>query len=53
MGSGLKGVPLPKLIDAVKNVFQAAGPAKLQIAIQTMPLSEIQVAGRRLANRVS
>jgi NADPH:quinone reductase-like Zn-dependent oxidoreductase len=44
MGSGLKSVPLPKLISAIKNVLEAAGPAKLQIAIQTMPLSEIEVA---------
>jgi NADPH:quinone reductase-like Zn-dependent oxidoreductase len=44
MGSGLKSVPLPKLVGAIKNVLEAAGPAKLQIAIQTMPLSEIEVA---------
>ena len=44
MGSGLKSVPLPKLLGSIKNVFEAAGPAKLQIAIQTMPLSEIEAA---------
>jgi NADPH:quinone reductase-like Zn-dependent oxidoreductase len=44
MGSGLKSVPLPKLLGGIKNVFEAAGPAKLQIAIQTMPLSEIEDA---------
>ena len=44
VGSGLKSVPLPKLLGSIKNVFEAAGPAKLQIAIQTMPLSEIEAA---------
>jgi NADPH:quinone reductase-like Zn-dependent oxidoreductase len=44
MGSGLKSVPFPKLLDAIKNVFEAAGPAKLQIATHTMPLSEIEEA---------
>jgi NADPH:quinone reductase-like Zn-dependent oxidoreductase len=44
MGSGLKSVPLPKLLGAIKNVFEAAGPAKLQIATKTMPLSEIEEA---------
>ena len=44
MGSGLKSVPLPKLFGAIKDVFEAAGPAKLQIATQTMPLSDIEKA---------
>jgi NADPH:quinone reductase-like Zn-dependent oxidoreductase len=41
MGSGVKSVPLPRLLGAIKSVFDAAAPAKLQIAIRTMPLSEI------------
>ncbi len=32
MGSGVKSIPFPKLLDAIRNVFQSAGPAKLQIA---------------------
>ena len=44
MGSGLKSVPMPKLLDAIRSVFQAAGPARLQIATQTMPLSAIEEA---------
>jgi len=44
MGSGLKSVPLPKLLGAIKNVFEAAGPANLQIATQTRPLSDIEEA---------
>jgi NADPH:quinone reductase-like Zn-dependent oxidoreductase len=46
MGSGLKSVPMPKLVGAMKSVLEAAGPAKLQIAIKTMPLSEIEAAWR-------
>lgn len=42
MGSGVKSVPFPKLLGAIKSVFDAAGPAKLQIATRTMPLSEIE-----------
>jgi NADPH:quinone reductase-like Zn-dependent oxidoreductase len=41
MGSGLKSVPFPKLLDAIRNVFEAVGPARLQIATKTMPLSLI------------
>ena len=44
MGSGLKSVPFPKLLGAIKSVFEAATPAKLQIATRTMPLSEIEEA---------
>ncbi len=39
MGSCMKSVPLPKLLCGVKHIFEAAGPAKLQIATMTMPLS--------------
>ena len=44
MGSGLKSVPMPVLLDAVKNTFEAAGPANLRIATKTVPLSEIESA---------
>lgn len=42
MGSGVKSVPFPKLLDAVRNVFAAVIPAKLQIATKTVPLSAIE-----------
>ncbi len=42
MGSGIKCVPLPKLLGSIKSVFDAAGPAKLQIATKTAPLSAIK-----------
>lgn len=42
MGSGVKSVPFPKLLDAMRNVFDAAGSAKLQIATKAVPLSAIE-----------
>jgi NADPH:quinone reductase-like Zn-dependent oxidoreductase len=42
MGSGYKSVPFPKLLAAVKNVFEIALPARLQIATRTVPLSEVE-----------
>ena len=44
MGSGIKSVPFPRLLDAIRNVFQSVGPAALQIATRTMPLSAIEEA---------
>jgi NADPH:quinone reductase-like Zn-dependent oxidoreductase len=41
MGSGVKSVPFPKLLSAIRNVFDAAVPAKLQIATKIVPLSAI------------
>ena len=42
MGSGVKSVPFPKLLDSIRNVFDAVLTAKLQIAVQTVPLSAIE-----------
>jgi NADPH:quinone reductase-like Zn-dependent oxidoreductase len=42
MGSGAKSVPLPTLLNAVKNTFDAVGPAKLCIATKAVPLSEVE-----------
>ena len=44
MGSGTKSIPLPKLQDAIRNVFAAVVPAGLQIATKVMPLSLIAEA---------
>jgi NADPH:quinone reductase-like Zn-dependent oxidoreductase len=41
MGSGYKSVPLQALLAAVKSVFDATIPARLQIAIKTIPLSGV------------
>lgn len=44
MGSGVKSVPFPKLLDAIGRVFEAVGPAKLEIAMKTMPLASVEEA---------
>jgi NADPH:quinone reductase-like Zn-dependent oxidoreductase len=44
MGSGVKSVPFPKLLEAVAKVFEIARPANLQIATKTLPLSAIEDA---------
>jgi NADPH:quinone reductase-like Zn-dependent oxidoreductase len=44
MGSGIKSVPFPKLLEAVRNAFDAVDPAKLQIATELRPLAEIEQA---------
>lgn len=44
MGSGIKSVPFPTLLNSIRNVFESAAPAKLQIATRTMPLSAIEEA---------
>jgi NADPH:quinone reductase-like Zn-dependent oxidoreductase len=42
MGSGLKSVRSPALLEAIKSVFEATVPARLQIATKTVPLSEVE-----------
>ena len=42
MGSGVKSVRVPRLLDSIGNVFDAVLPAKLQIATKTVPLSAIE-----------
>jgi NADPH:quinone reductase-like Zn-dependent oxidoreductase len=41
MGSGVKSIPFPKLLGAIRNVFEAVVPGGLQIATRTVPLSAI------------
>ncbi len=42
MGSGFKSVGTSALLEAIKNVFEAAIPARLRIATKTIPLSEVE-----------
>jgi hypothetical protein len=42
MGSGLKSIPFPKLLNSIGNVFVAAMPPKLQIATKIVFLSAIE-----------
>jgi NADPH:quinone reductase-like Zn-dependent oxidoreductase len=44
MGSGVKSVPFQKLLYAIGDVFEAVGPAGLQIATKVMPLAAIEEA---------
>ncbi|MBB6144450.1 NADPH:quinone reductase-like Zn-dependent oxidoreductase [Silvibacterium bohemicum] len=44
MGSGVKSVPMMKLLDAIRHVFDAVVPAGLQIVTRVLPLQEIEVA---------
>lgn len=44
MGSGVKSVAFPKLLEAIRHVFEAVGPAKLEIATKTMPLASVEEA---------
>jgi hypothetical protein len=42
MGSGFKSVRSSVLLASIKNVFEAALPAALQIATKAVPLSEVE-----------
>jgi NADPH:quinone reductase-like Zn-dependent oxidoreductase len=42
MGSGLKSVPFPDLLAAIRHVFAAAAPAHLQIATKVVPLAQVE-----------
>jgi NADPH:quinone reductase-like Zn-dependent oxidoreductase len=42
MGSGVKSVRSSALFEAIKSVFAATIPAKLQIATKVVPLSEVE-----------
>lgn len=41
LGSGIGSIPLMRLFDAMKKVFDAAVPAGLQVATRTFPLAEL------------
>jgi NADPH:quinone reductase-like Zn-dependent oxidoreductase len=44
MGSGVKSVSFAKLLECIKSVFEAVGPARLQIATLTVDLATIEEA---------
>lgn len=41
MGSGLKSVPLPRLLHSISRVFDAAAAGRLHIAAKAVPLSAV------------
>jgi NADPH:quinone reductase-like Zn-dependent oxidoreductase len=51
MGSGVKSVPLPTLLQAIRSVFEAVQPAGLKIATTVVPLSEVEEAWRKAAGK--
>jgi NADPH:quinone reductase-like Zn-dependent oxidoreductase len=42
MGSGVKSVPFPVLLKAIKNIFDTVQPAGLKIATKVVPLSNVE-----------
>jgi NADPH:quinone reductase-like Zn-dependent oxidoreductase len=42
MGSGLKSVPMQRLLAAIGSVFQAVVPANLQIETRAVPLAQVE-----------
>ncbi|MEO7719563.1 MAG: zinc-binding dehydrogenase [Capsulimonas sp.] len=42
MGSGLKSIPIQRILSAIDGVLQAAVPGKFEIATQAIPLSEVE-----------
>lgn len=42
MGSGVKSVPFPALLQSIRKVFQAVHPAGLKIATRAVPLAEVE-----------
>jgi NADPH:quinone reductase-like Zn-dependent oxidoreductase len=42
MGSGLKSVPFPKLLDAIRHTFDLAAQDKLKLATKVVPLSMVE-----------
>jgi NADPH:quinone reductase-like Zn-dependent oxidoreductase len=42
MGSGVKSVPFPKLLDAISKVFAVTASENLHIATKTVPLTAIE-----------
>lgn len=41
MGSGLKSVSFPKLLDAIRHTFELAAQGELEFATKTVPLSTV------------
>jgi hypothetical protein len=44
MGSGIKSVPMPRLLAAAGNVFEAVVRAELRIATKAVPLAPVEKA---------
>jgi NADPH:quinone reductase-like Zn-dependent oxidoreductase len=51
MGSGVKSVRLPVLLQAIRNVFEAVRPAGLKIATRVVPLGEVEETWDKAAGK--
>jgi NADPH:quinone reductase-like Zn-dependent oxidoreductase len=51
MGSGVKSVRLPVLLQAIRNVFEAVRPAGLKIATRVVPLPEVEETWDKAAGK--
>jgi NADPH:quinone reductase-like Zn-dependent oxidoreductase len=51
MGSGVKSVRLPVLLQAISSVFEAVQPAGLKIATTVVPLSEVEGLWEKAAGK--
>ena len=51
MGSGLKSVRLPVLLQSIRSVFEAVQPAGLKIATTVVPLSEVEGIWEKAAGK--
>jgi NADPH:quinone reductase-like Zn-dependent oxidoreductase len=51
MGSGIGSVPLAGLVNAIRGVMQAAGPARLSVKTETVPLAQVEQAWHRDSGR--
>jgi NADPH:quinone reductase-like Zn-dependent oxidoreductase len=51
MGSGLKSVPMPVLLQAIRSVFEAVQPAGLKIATTVVPLAEVEATWDKAAGK--
>jgi NADPH:quinone reductase-like Zn-dependent oxidoreductase len=51
MGSGVKSVPLPVLLQSIENVFEAVQPARLKIATKVVPLSAVEEVWEKAAGK--
>ncbi len=51
MGSGLKSVPLAKLLAGVGKVFEAVVPARLELETRVLPLSDVESTWQEAGGR--
>jgi NADPH:quinone reductase-like Zn-dependent oxidoreductase len=51
MGSGLKSLRLPVLLQSIRSVFEAVQPAGLKIATKVVPLSEVAEVWEKAAGK--